>query len=1080
MSAPQDLLNFIPADVFYNQNVPQFEKSTKLLGVQSSTSEDKDDNPLRYAAQVSLAADDGTKPTQALIQFVTPQIWRIRYNPKFTNVEEYPNDNSRTIVMNKFADLVDQLKQEYRDSLAWNAVKAGEEWNWNTTFRKISDVHWVLTSKEYKNKSDTAGTEVTSLHFLADPFRIITFLHQDDKNIDVINNVVLNIDKPGPAQYLGFGEQGGRTVLKEPTFMNYFCYDNFNYQKVYGQGPLDTKEPLYHSTPFYLEMNGSPGYRNVTGLMVDNYSQVAIDLGKKNASTIGVATRFGTFDAYVMTADDVPKMIWQYTSLVGRPKLKPRFILGHHQGCYGYQSDSDVMNVANRYHDLGFPLDGMHLDVDFQDRYRTFTHNKYRFPEIKTFFSNLRKLGVKSCTNITPILTFRESDGDEYFALRAFWDQNDKLNPATNLLVGDTRYDGNGYAKPSYQNPDDLGQRPIFRDSKDDPQYRDNYVFIEPDQNKPQGNYNSGYPFHGAVSYGELPADHTQLGTVGFYPDLNRTVARETWGKQYQQLFDDGLEFVWQDMTTPAVANVYGDMLGFPSRLYMSNDTVGQLSNKKPEQKTAIELWALYSYNLHKATYHGLNKLKGRENKRNFIIGRGSQTGMHRFAGLWTGDNGSSWDFWRISVSQVLALGYSGLTIAGVDMGGFTPDPHNQPPAPRWCDPELLVRWYTGAFLLPWYRNHYIQHFDSKAFQEPFKYGDALGDSRYSSLIPSNQQTQYASVMPLCRYYVQLRYSLMQVLYDAMFANLIHGLPIARAMLITDPDDTSLFNDNDEFIDNQYLLGHNIMVCPVLNPGVYNRDVYLPGTDHWYPSNLRVNAQGFGLDPIFKHAAQLEKSVPGGSTISFGCGIPDAVHDPEQMAFVTPVYIREGAIIPQIDVRQSIEEKPKNPVTIHVYPGRKHTEYNMFLDDGVSRDSAPDWLPQFSDHPNHPSNEGAGNKYRDVHITQDYQNKTSRSITISHPWDNFNAFDTIGDTYYFAIWTVKDGAPLNPSEVNVTFKNQDGHDVTDSNLAFKYDTTRAVVSVEVPVHIVPKWTRASAGAPPTAKPYLSINVTGLK
>lgn len=47
--------------------------------------------------------------------------------------------------MNKFADLVDQLKQEYRDSLAWNAVKAGEEWNWNTTFRKISDVHWVLT-----------------------------------------------------------------------------------------------------------------------------------------------------------------------------------------------------------------------------------------------------------------------------------------------------------------------------------------------------------------------------------------------------------------------------------------------------------------------------------------------------------------------------------------------------------------------------------------------------------------------------------------------------------------------------------------------------------------------------------------------------------------------------------------------------------------------------------------------------------------------------------------------------------------------------------------------------------------------
>ncbi|KAG7041572.1 hypothetical protein JMJ77_0003674, partial [Colletotrichum scovillei] len=39
----------------------------------------------------------------------------------------------------------------------------------------------------------------------------------------------------------------------------------------------------------------------------------------------------------------------------------------------------------------------------------------------------------------------------------------------------------------------------------------------------------------------------------------------------------------------------------------------------------------------------------------------------------------------------------------------------------------------------------------------------------------------------------------MQVLYDTMFANLINGLPIARAMLITDPEDTTLFNANDDF-----------------------------------------------------------------------------------------------------------------------------------------------------------------------------------------------------------------------------------------------------------------------------------------
>ncbi|KAI8226952.1 hypothetical protein K4K55_008238 [Colletotrichum sp. SAR 10_96] len=1118
MSAPNDPLNFIPADVFYNQNVPGFQKSTNVLDVQSSTSESKDNNPLRYAAHVTLEGVNKGHNTHVLIQFVTPQIWRIRYNPKFQNVTDYPDANSRTIVMNSFADLVDDLQQEYRDALAWNAHKAGETWHWNTTFEKMGDRHWVLTSLEYEDKN-AQGKVATKIHVLNDPFRIIvtrelapkpsttfqdgvgvtatstseqiiwqttkqTFMHQDDAKIGVINNVVLNVNKPTQAQYLGFGEQGGRTVLKKPTYMNFFCYDNFNYTKVYGQGALDPKEPLYHSTPFYLEMNGTPEHRNVTGLMVDNYSQVAIDLGKNNSNTIGVGTRFGTFDAYIMTANDVPRMIWQYTSIVGRPKLKPRFILGHHQGCYGYDSDATVNGIVDGYRLSGIPLDGMHLDVDFQDRYRTFTTNGINWPDVGGFLKNLKARGVKSCTNITPILTFRESNSDPYFALRAFWDQNDKLNPATNLLVADqrytdglpsefpvngcTRYDG-GYASPSYKNPDALSDRITFADYIGAPTYTDNYVFIEPDQNKPQGNYNSGYPFHGGVSYG------ANLGTVGYYPDLNRAVARETWGKQYQQLFDDGLEFVWQDMTTPAAGNCYGDMLGFPSRLKMSDDVYGQKPDVKPPTKTAIELWALYSYNLHKATYHGLNKLKGRENKRNFIIGRGSQTGMHRFAGLWTGDNGSSWDFWRISVAQVIALGYSGLTIAGVDMGGFTFDPNSSLSAPRWCDPELLIRWYTGAFLLPWYRNHYNQHFDTKVFQEPWQYTYAPRD--YGQYIPQGLYNLYYSVMPICRYYVQLRYSLMQVLYDTMFANLINGLPIARAMLITDPDDDSLFNSNDDFIDNQYLLGHNILVCPILNPGVYNRDVYLPGTDLWFPSNLRVQD---GNDPLkIKHAARLEKPVAGGTTISFGCGIPDGINNTDQIPFVTPVYLRGGAIVPQLEVRQSIDEGNHNPPTIHIYPGNKRTFYSMFLDDGVSRDSAPDYLPQYTNrHDNHKrGTPEAQNKYREVKFVQDYA--PNRVIQVSHPWNGFDADHLVGKSYQLAIWAVKVTAPTNPGLVSVTFKDQTGREIQDGGLQVNYDVDRAVLIVDIPVGLVPSPPRDSAGAAPSADAYISVNVSGL-
>ncbi|KAF5576151.1 alpha-glucosidase 2 [Fusarium pseudocircinatum] len=1029
MATPTDPLNFIPADIFF-PTVSNFTKPSEALTVESTTSTSPSD-PLRYAAHITLK---GEPNTHCLVQFASPQIWRVRYNPKYTAISDYDDYNSRTIVRDTFSSLVDDLQQEYRDSEAWNSYPAQEGWFWKTTFEQKSSDHWILTTVEYETKEST-GVPNTALHFFASPFRIVatrklkpldadpaflktvgidtvseyeeiiwqtkeeTFSYQGNPSIGAVNNVVLNIKKPGPAAYLGFGEQGGRTVIKKPTYLNFFCYDNFNYSKVYGLGALDTREPLYHSTPFFLEMNGTPDRKNVTGVMVDNYSQVAIDLGKNDSHTISIATRFNTFDAWILTADDVPRMIWQYTSIVGRPKLKPRFILGHHQACYGYSNESTC-----------------------QDKYRTFTSSNYGFPNVGSFLNGLKAKGVKSCTNITPILTIRPSDQGPYTALDSFWDVNDKKNPETNLLVADKRYlDGLPNNQPlcwrydgGLQNldPNNVNQREKFADYIGAPDYRDDYNFSE--------NYNSGYPFHGGVSYG------TNLGTPGFYPDLNRKAARKKWGEQYQYLFDNGLEFVWQDMTTPAAAKCYGDSLGFPSRLLMTDDSY----TNPPKTKTAIELWSLYSYNLHKATYHGLNNLKGRENKRNFIIGRGSQTGMHRYAGLWTGDNGSSWDFFRISVAQVLALGYSGLSIAGVDMGGFTADPANTLPNPRWCDPELLIRC--------------IRRLVREV--EPWAYDDILHN--FPGPLPPDQAALYRSVVPVCRYYVQLRYSLLQVLYDYMFANLINGLPVARAMLVTDPFDTSLFNSNQGFIDNQYLLGHNILVCPQVEEKARRRDVYLPNSDKWYPSNLRVNNQGFGPDPILKHAAVLQKPAPGGKIVDYDCHIPDAVADPEQVAYVTPVYIRGGAIIPQLDVRQWVKEGDLNPPTIHVYPGGKTTEptsYSMYLDDGVSRDSAPIELPQhkYKDAAKYTKAKGI---YREVKITQE-NSKTNRKITIRHQWDGYDAKATVGDTYNFAIWTVQATAPPE-SQISVEFEDENGMTVIDSGLTSTYIAGRGVLTLE--------------------------------
>lgn len=92
MSVPHDPLNFIPADLFF-PSVPGFNKPRDVVAIESSESIKKTD-PLRFAAHVTLAGVNGDPQTHCLIQFVTPLIWRIRYDPKYTSLADFEDTNT--------------------------------------------------------------------------------------------------------------------------------------------------------------------------------------------------------------------------------------------------------------------------------------------------------------------------------------------------------------------------------------------------------------------------------------------------------------------------------------------------------------------------------------------------------------------------------------------------------------------------------------------------------------------------------------------------------------------------------------------------------------------------------------------------------------------------------------------------------------------------------------------------------------------------------------------------------------------------------------------------------------------------
>lgn len=71
----------------------------------------------------------------------------------------------------------------------------------------------------------------------------------------------------------GFGEKGGQSLCMTGKKLAFVNLDNYMYSQVYGNGPTDPKEPLYHSNPFWLEV--APSLPNTAvGVYLDTVAPV--------------------------------------------------------------------------------------------------------------------------------------------------------------------------------------------------------------------------------------------------------------------------------------------------------------------------------------------------------------------------------------------------------------------------------------------------------------------------------------------------------------------------------------------------------------------------------------------------------------------------------------------------------------------------------------------------------------------------------------------------------------------------------------------------------------------------------------
>lgn len=94
----------------------------------------------------------------------------------------------------------------------------------------------------------------------------------------------------------------------------------------------------------------------------DNAPKGFIDLGKTNPNKLSFESIGGKMTYYFIAADDLSKVVENYTLLTGRQPLPPRWVFGNIASRYGYHNETQVRKVVKEYKAKDFPLDAVILD----------------------------------------------------------------------------------------------------------------------------------------------------------------------------------------------------------------------------------------------------------------------------------------------------------------------------------------------------------------------------------------------------------------------------------------------------------------------------------------------------------------------------------------------------------------------------------------------------------------------------------------------------------------------------------------------------------------------------------------------
>jgi 1,3-alpha-isomaltosidase len=214
---------------------------------------------------------------------------------------------------------------------------------------------------------------------------------------------------------------------------------------------------------------------------------------------------------------------------------------------------------------------------------------------------------------------------------------------------------------------------------------------------------------------------------------------------------------------------------------------------------------------LYAAAYQDLMRSAGRAP---VTFSRAGFTGAGSYPLHWAGDEDSTWTAFQASITAGLTAGTSGVFFWGWDLAGFSGE---------IPDAELYLRAAAMACFCPimQYHSEFNHHRQPCRDRTPWNITERTGDAR---------------VLTTYRGFARRRDRLVPYLVAQARLAVERSLPLMRALFFEWPDDPVIWD-----FPYQYLLGDDLLVAPVVRPGVEHWDVYLPAgewVDAWRGSRF--------------------------------------------------------------------------------------------------------------------------------------------------------------------------------------------------------------------------------------------------